>query len=41
MSIKVSVERTTQNWEWHKHNEEFHPDCISYQKCATGTGIMC
>lgn len=40
MSIKIGMERTTQDWIWRKADEEFHPDCINYKKRATGTGMM-
>jgi transposase len=37
MSVKVGMERSTQDWVWRKADEEFHPDCINYKKRATGT----
>src|SRR5436853_5164096 len=40
MSIKVGMERSTQDWVWRRTDEEFHPDCINYKKRATGTGMM-
>ena len=40
MSVKIGMERTTQDWIWRKADEEFHPDCINYTKRATGTGMM-
>jgi transposase len=40
MSVKVGMERSTQDWVWRKVDEEFHPDCITYKKRATGTGMM-
>jgi transposase len=40
MSVKIGMERTTQDWVWRKAEEEFHPDCINYKKRETGTGMM-
>ena len=40
MSIKVGMERSTQDWVWRRTDEEFHPDCINYKKRVTGTGMM-
>ena len=40
MSVKVGMERTTQDWVWRKADEELHADCINYKKRATGTGMM-
>jgi hypothetical protein len=40
MSVKIGMERTTQDWVWCKVDEEFHPDCINYKKRETGAGIM-
>ena len=40
MSVKVGMERSTQDWVWRKAYEEFHPDCINYKKRPTGTGMM-
>ena len=40
MSIKINQARKTQDWIWRKTNEEFHPDCITYRKRETGTGMM-
>jgi DDE superfamily endonuclease len=40
MSVKIGMERSTQDWVWHKTDEEFHPDCINYKKCETGMGMM-
>ena len=40
MSIKVGMERSTQDWVWRRTDEEFHSDCINYKKRATGTGMM-
>jgi hypothetical protein len=40
MSVKIGMERSTQDWVWHKAEEEFHPDCINYKKRETGTGMM-
>jgi hypothetical protein len=40
MSVKIGMERTTQDWLWRRVDEEFHPDCINYEKRATGTGMM-
>src|SRR5579859_7666294 len=40
MSVKVGMERCTQDWVWRKADEEFHADCINYRKRPTGTGMM-
>ena len=40
MSVKVGMERSTQDWVWRRTDEEFHPDCINYKKRETGTGMM-
>ena len=40
MSVKVGMQRSTRDWVWRRDNEELHPDCIDYQKRATGTGMM-
>ena len=40
MSVKVGMERSTQDWVWRRKNEELHPDCIDYKKRATGSGMM-
>jgi len=40
MSVKIGMERSTQDWVWRKEDEEFHPDCSNYKKRATGTGMM-
>ena len=40
MSVKVGMQRSTRDWVWRMDNEEFHPDCSDYRKCATGTGMM-
>jgi transposase len=40
MSVKVGMERSTQDWVWRRTDEEFHPDCIDYNKRPTGTGMM-
>ena len=32
MSIKLFMERKTKDYVWRKADEEFHPDCINYQK---------
>jgi len=40
MSIKINQARRTQDWIWRMPNEEFHPDCISYRKRESGTGMM-
>ena len=40
MSITLFMERNIKDYVWRKTYEEFHPDCINYQKCSTGTRIM-
>ena len=40
MSVKVGMQRSTRDWIWRRDDEEFHPDCIDYRKCATGTRMM-
>jgi len=40
MSVKLFMERKTHNFVWRKADEEFHPDCINYQKHLQGTGLM-
>jgi hypothetical protein len=40
MSVKVGMQRSTRDWVWRRADEEFHPDCIDYQKRPTGTGMM-
>ena len=40
MSVKVGMERSTRDWIWRKTDEEFHSNCIGYQKCATGMEMM-
>jgi len=34
------MERRTQDYVWRKADEEFHPDCINYQKRPQGIGLM-
>jgi len=38
--MKVDMERSKRDWIWRRTDEEFHSDCINYQKCTTGTGMM-
>jgi transposase len=40
MSIKLFMERNTKDYVWRNKDEEFHPDCINYQKRPAGTGMM-
>lgn len=40
MAIKLFMERHVRDYVWRKADEEFHPDCISYQKRPAGTGMM-
>jgi hypothetical protein len=40
MRVKVGMERSTRDWVWRTTDEEFHPDCIDYNKRAIGTGMM-
>ena len=39
-SIQLFMERRTQDYVWRKADEEFHPDCINYQKRPQGIGLM-
>jgi hypothetical protein len=39
MSVKVGMEHSTRDWVW-RRADEFHPDCVDYKKCATGTGMI-
>ena len=34
------MERHAKDYVWRKVDEEFHPDCINYQKRPTGTRMM-
>ena len=34
------MEHNIQDWVQRKTDEEFHPDCINYKKCETGTEMM-
>jgi len=40
MSVQLFMERRTRDYVWRKANEEFHPDCINYQKRPLGVGLM-
>jgi len=40
MSVKLFMERKTRDYVWRKANEEFHSDCINYQKQPQGIGLM-
>jgi hypothetical protein len=40
MGVKAGMEKVFQDWIWRKPEEEFHPDCISYQKRSGGKGLM-
>ena len=40
MSIKLNMKRHSKDYVWYKVEEEFHSDCISYDKRPVGTGMM-
>jgi hypothetical protein len=40
MKVKVRIEHSPDDWIWRRVDEEFHPDCIDYEKRATSTGMM-
>src|SRR5579871_5258048 len=41
MSIKVGMERSTQDWVWRRTDEEFHPDCINVVSWEMDQGAKC
>jgi Transposase len=36
MSVKIGMERSTQEWVWRKADEELHADCINYKSAKLG-----
>jgi hypothetical protein len=40
MAIKLFMEWHVRDYVWRRADEEFHPDCINYQKRPMGTGMM-
>ena len=40
MAVKLFMERNARDYVWRKVDEEFHPDCINYERCPKGTGLM-
>jgi transposase len=40
MAVKLFMERHVRDYVWRRVDEEFHPDCINYQKRPKGTGLM-
>ena len=40
MAIKLFMERHTKDYVWRNEAEEFHPDCINYERRPKGMGLM-
>ena len=40
MSVKLYMVRHSKDFVWRKEDEEFHPDCISYSKRSSETGMI-
>lgn len=40
MAVKLFMERHVRDYVWRRVDEEFHPDCISYQRHPKGTGLI-